>query len=388
MIGSMKSRTGQLFVLALLSLATTFVVWLPFFLRLPSFLGIPLPQEGMATIMRNFDGPYYLVVAKTLYQPALITTQFSFPLPAVYYAAHYPLFPLLIRVLGNFLSFPQAMLSITVGSSILATVLFYHFLEELGFRREAFWLSTVFLLLPARWLVVRSIGSPEPLFLALIIGSFIFFRRRNYWAAGIFGALAQITKPPAVLIFAGFGIYLLWKAWKESNKNLSKTLTNFEWKAYPLLLIPGALLTLFYFYGQVYGDFLAYFHSGDNIHLFWPPLQAFSKAQAWVGTFWLEEIVWLFLLGALTVLYLIKVRFWDLASFAGVFFLSVLFVAHRDIARYSLPLLPFAIVAFAPLLSRREFKIALAILLLPIYLFSLNFIAGNATPIADWTPFL
>ena len=48
----------KVFVFILLtSLLPTLFVWLPFFFRLDSIWGIPLPKDGMATIVANYDGP-------------------------------------------------------------------------------------------------------------------------------------------------------------------------------------------------------------------------------------------------------------------------------------------------------------------------------------------
>jgi hypothetical protein len=99
-------------------------------------------------------------------------------------------------------------------------------------------------------------------------------------------------------------------------------------------------------------------------------------------------MVWQYLLGALTLVLLLKQRLYDLASFAGVFFAATLFVAHRDLARYSLPLTPFSLIAFDKFIQKKEFKIALLITLPAIYLYAINFIAGNTAPVADWTPYL
>ena len=136
------------------------------------------------------------------------------------------------------------------------------------------------------------------------------------------------------------------------------------------------------------GDFLAYFHSGDNFHLVFPPYQAFSQNRSWLGDFWREDLIWQYLLGALTVILLIRQKYYDLASFAGLFFTATLFVAHRDLARYSLPLVPFSLIAFDKFIQKKEFKVALFIILPAIFLYAINFIAGNTAPIADWSPYL
>jgi hypothetical protein len=49
-----------------------------------------------------------------------------------------------------------------------------------------------------------------------------------------------------------------------------------------------------------------------------------------------------------------------------------------------LPLAPLVLIGLAPLVEKKEFKWGLALVLIPIYLFAVNFIAGNTTPISDW----
>ncbi len=160
------------------------------------------------------------------------------------------------------------------------------------------------------------------------------------------------------------------------------------WKAFPLLLIPLAVFPVFWLFKIQTNDFLAYFHSGDNFHLVFPPFQSFVMERSWLGDFWLEDMVWTYLFGALTVILLFQRKLYDLATFALIFFTATLFVAHRDLSRYSLPLMPFALIAFAPFLEKKEFKIAFFFILIPVYLYAINFIAHNTAPIADWTPYL
>jgi len=385
----MKKDSQSIFLISLFSLLSTFLVWLPFFLRLTSFWKIPLAGEGMATVMKNFDGLYYVVVAKSFYRPEIIENLFSFPLPGIYYTAHFPLYPLFIRFFSHTFGYLWGMLSVTLVSSVLAAAAFYFFLKEFKYSKQAFWLTLVFLFLPARWLVVRSVGSPEPLFILFILTSFYFFKKKNYWLAGIFGALTQLTKPPGILLFAGYSAFLLFENWAELRKNLGVSLINLFKKTYPLLLIPLSLLGLFVFYHFVYGDFWAYFHSGENIHpIFWPPFQVFNLSTRWVGTFWLEDIIYTFLLGVLGVVLLFKQKRFDLAFFSAVFLVATFFVAHRDLSRYILPIVPFLLIAFEPFLIKKEFKIAFWIIIIPIFLYTINFIAGNTSPLADWKPFL
>ncbi len=383
----MKKIGQDLGFLLVITLASTFLVWLPFVLGL---------GQGMLTIFANYDGPNYIVIAKTLYDKAQIAKTFSLPTPLEYYPAHFPAYPLLVKLFGLLLPGTWSMLMVTLSTSFLAVFFFYLFVHKFGLTTNPLWLAIIFLFLPARWLVVRSVGSPEPLFIAMVLASFYFFKSAfdtkennlfsphksmtfDFFLAGFFGALAQATKTPGILLFVAYGLWLMVKMLRE--KKIIR-------QAWPLLLIPLPIPLIFSFYQVQAGDFLAYFHSGDNFHLFFPPFQAFVTGQNWLGDFWLEDIVWQYLIGVLAVIFLFQRKLYDLATFVTIFFVATCFVAHRDLARYSLPLVPFALIAFAPFLEKKEFKIAFFFILIPVYLYAINFLLHNTAPVADWTPYL
>ncbi len=377
----MNTKISKLFILGLITIIPTILIWLPFFIRLSSFWNIPLPQAGMATIVSNFDGPLYIIASKTLYNPDLIEKNYQFPLTNEYYSAHFPLYPILIRILAPVLGSPYSMLFITVTSSFLALFFFYKHARELLSSNNALWLTFIFAILPARWLIVRSIGSPEPFFIAMILASTFFFTKRNYWLAGIFGLLAQMTKSPAILLFIAYGLEIF-----ISN---IKNLKGLEVKKYlPLLLMPFGIFLVFLLYKFTYGDFWVYFKSGDNMHLFFPPFQIFNYSTSWVGTFWLEEILFIYLFGILGVYKLYVEKLSTYFYFGITFFIPLFFVAHRDLMRYTLPLIPFLLLGFRENLIKKEFKFAVLILIIPIYLYSLAFISQNTMPISNWAPFL
>lgn len=378
----MRNKLGKLLLIVVFSLVPTILIWLPFYIRLKTFWSIPLPQSGMATIVANYDGPLYLVAAKTLYDKGLIAANYQFPLPTEYYAAHFPLFPLLIKLVGIVTNYPYAMLIVTLASSVLAIFFFEKLISQYMNRNDALFLTFLFSIFPARWLIVRSVGSADPLFVAGIIASIYFFKNKKFWLAGLWGAIATFTKSPGILLFAAYGIYYIIESIK--NKKI-----NFNWKkTYPLLLIPLSLILVFVFYKFTLGDFFAYFHSGDNIHLRFPPFQIFNYSATWVGTFWLEEVIFIYAIGAIGIYRLIQKKELELAVFTGIFYLMILFVAHRDILRYFLPAIPFLFVAYSDFLIKKEVKIALGIIIIPIYLYSLAFISQNVIPISNWAPFL
>lgn len=376
-------------IIFLISIVPTFLIWLPFILRLPQFWNISLPTKGMETIVANYDGPLYIVVAKTFYNSSLIKSDFQFPLPVEYYAAHFPLFPFLIRIFSGILGFPYSMLFITVAASFVALYFFNKFIKQYVNPKEALFLTFVFSIFPARWLVVRSVGSAEPLFLAGIIASIYYFQNKKYLLSSIWGAIAQLTKSPAILLFIAYICTIAYPIVNSFVMNkLSNLRKNLDVRTFLVFLIPIALLFVFVIYKFTYNNFLAYFNSGDNIHLFFPPFEIFNYSQPWVNTHWLEEIVFIYMLCLSGVLLLYKKKDLVLFSFVSIFFISTIFVSHRDLMRYSLPVVPFLFPAYSKYLVSKEFKIVIVFLVLPIYLFSLAFISNNVMPISNWAPFL
>lgn len=374
--------------MALVVIFSSFLVWSPFIFWTKG--------QGMLTVFANYDGPNYLIVAKTLYNPTQIKSNYSLPLPVEYYAAHLPGYPLLIKVLNPILPGPWAMLTMTLLTSILAVWAFYFLVKKFKFARSPFWLSFVFLFLPARFLVVRSVGSAEPLFIFAVLASLYFFKSAfakkeinllspfksitlDFFLAGLFGSLAQVTKSPGILLFVGYTGFLIYRFFKTRK---------IVWQAWPLLLIPLSVLPVFLFYKLQTGDFWAYFHSGDNLHLTFSLFPAFNSQRPWLSDFWLEEMIYIYLLGALSVIFLFRKKLYTLFSFASIFFFATLFIAHRDLSRYSLPLAPLALIAFSRFLERKEFKIAFLLILPAIFLYAINFITYNFAPIQNWGPYL
>ena len=381
--------------LAFLAMAPSFVLWAPFYFRFETVWGIPIATEGMQTVVSNYDGPLYIVIAKTFYNLTAIAQNFSFPLPLEYYAAHFPLYPLIIAILGQLTGYPWGMLFATQLSAVFATIMFYLLVKEKIGKKYALWFTFVFTLFPARWLIVKAVGSPEPLFVGAIIASIYYFDKKNYWLAGIFGAIAQHVKSPGILLFVAYGLTIIMPRLndlrKEHSLSVEKWVRRLQWRAYPVMLIPVALVSVFFLFKSpsTFNNFYAYFNSGDNIHLFFPPFQIFNYQQPWVNTHWLEEILFIYMLSAVGLIALFK-KYSESAMtwFTAIFLISVIFVSHRDIMRYSLPILPFLFIGYSDFLKRPEAKLVIAFLFIPTFLFALAFISSNAMPISDWTPFL
>ncbi len=337
----------------------------------------------MLYIYSHYDGPWYVVPAKTFYDPAKIANlKLESTLPEKYFAAHLPLYPALIRLIslirpmGN-LPYLKSMVSVNILATVGLALFFYWFLLKFKLTKNPLLLASVFLFLP-RFLVVRSVGSPESLFILLLLLSIYFFENSKFWWAGLFGGLAAMTKTPGLLLFAAYGLVFAERWFKDKR---------FNWQWLGIFLIPLGLLGVFAIYGKQYGDFLAYFHSGDNIHLVFP-FSVFNFQKPWVGTAWLEDVFFYFFLYGLTVISLKHIKQRSLFYFSLVFFAATIFVQHRDIARYSLPLWPMAIIAFEKFFTSKKFLVVFLILLPAVYFYAWNFSVYNIMPIADWRPFL
>ena len=399
----MSKRIVPYCTLLLVVLTSTILAWLPFILK-----------GEFSTIYKHFDGPLYIIPAKTGYNPEAfkkIDREPTLPHDPLYYSAHLPLYPLSIH-LGSFIvGYLKSMIGVTLLSTILLSWFFYFMLKKLSLTNHPLLLTSLFLFLP-RFLVVRSVGSPEPLFLLFIIGSLYFFERKNYLYAGLLGGLAAMTKTPGILLFPAYilvlfeALLLSFRAEGEKSRSVSRfarflsrntllrndkldseAIFEWNWKYLYLLLIPLGLLIVFSIYYIQYNDFFAYFHSGDNIHLFFP-YSVFDASSPWIGSAWLEDILFYFALYISTMVILWKSHYRSFFYFGFVFLTATLFVQHRDISRYSLPLWPLACIAFEQILTSKKALIVGSILIVGIYMYAWNFLGSNVMPISEWLPFL
>ena len=413
----MSKRIIPYCTLLLVVLTSTVIAWAPFIIK-----------GEFSTIYKHFDGPLYIISAKTGYNPEAfkrIDREPTLPHNSLYYAAHLPLYPFFIY-LGSFaVGFLKSMIGVTLISSMALSCFFYYFLKRLNLTKHPFLLTSIFLLLP-RFLVVRSVGSPEPLFLLLILSSLFFFEKKNYLFAGIFGGLATMTKTPGILLFPAY-IFVLIESWsigylsfrsalggeksrsvmtlRQVRLSFARFLSrpepaegllrndklvpniNWNWNWLFLLFIPLGLLAVFGIYYIQCNDFFAYFHSGDNIHLVFP-YAVFNSSSPWVGTAWLEDILFYFVLYISTVVILWKSKYRSFFYFALIFLTATVFVQHRDISRYSLPLWPLACVAYEHIFTSKKALLVGIVLIFGIYMYAWNFLGANVMPISEWLPFM
>jgi hypothetical protein len=332
-----------------------------------------LPPSNLETIFANYDGPNYIAIAKCGYDKGCIGPNFSLPQPLEYYPAHLPGYPALIHFFNNFTTGPKAMLLVTMLGSVLLTLVTYALFKS-------FWLSFFLLFFPPRFFILRSVGAPETWFIALTLLSILYFRHKKYIFSAIFAALSILFKTPALLL--GLTYFVLFFL---SIENCKLKIVNFIW----FLLMPLVLFIVFLYYKGQTGDFLAYFHSGDNFHINPLPYMVFISTKSWINTIWLEDILYIYFLALISLQKLFTKFKTDIFFiYPAIFTLATLFVAHRDISRYIAPVYPFVLYAFKDKLENKSFRLILFILIPAVYLYAINFIIGNTAPISDWTPYL
>ncbi len=375
----MRKDIFSYFTVIAIVLISTLILWFPFLIRAGSWFGLSIANSNFQYIYKQYDGPLYIIPAKTFYNPILIDKlHLEISLPDIYFAAHLPLYPLFIAIFANIMGFLKSMIFVNILFTILLSLLFYFIVTHLKLSKNPLILTSIFLFLP-RFLVVRSVGAPESLFIFLLLLSLFFFEKENYLLAGVLGGLVTMAKTPGILLFIAYLLVIIERYINSKSTSLIKYIG--------LFLIPLGLLGVFWLYAIQYKDFFAYFHSGDNIHLV-APFSVFNFQSRWVGTAWLDDVIFYFFLYLMTVIALINFKYRSFFYYSLIFFIATIFVQHRDIARYSLPLWPLACFAFEKFFTSKKFLIAFLILLPGIYLYAWNFLLYNIMPISNWFPFL
>ncbi|MDP7201527.1 MAG: hypothetical protein QGI50_11340 [Dehalococcoidia bacterium] len=363
--------------LVALNLLATLLVYIPLYENRDGYLHLSFSGWSLDNIYRYWDGPLYLVVAQTFYDPGNPAVEAFADLTPGYYAAHLPGYPATIRLFSYIFGYANGMLAATIAATSLAIWVLYQLLKDLGLSRNALWLGVVFLLLPPRWLIYHSVGAAEPLFILEALSFILFFRRKQFWLAGLAGAAAVLTRSPGVLLLA---VYLVLIAGDYVRAKPRPSVWSVAWqKLLPMAPFAAAPLLLAGLYQVQYGDFFAYFHSGDNIHLSGAPFASIWPSV--LGYNWSEASLWIYLLNAIGILLLWRNGMRDLALFAGAFYVPLIFVAHHDLVRYMLPIFPLTlIIGYERLLCAREFKLAMLLIVPAIYIYTWSGVQTNLAP--------
>jgi hypothetical protein len=295
----------------------------------------------MADVYRFWDAPNYLTIARTLYDVRPDNPLLAYVHTPTYFLRHFPAYPLLVRAF-SFFGYEPALLLVSLLATAVATLLFYRLCRDVWKLASPELLTLVFLFLPPRWLLYRSTGSTEALYLAFTLGAIFFFERSHVARASVAGALATLTRISGLMIAPAFAVVLL-----RRRERLRRVL----W----LSVIPAALAAYFLFCASRTGNFFEYFSQhGDKMSVFRPfgflP-ELFRKGLYHQAEFHI-------LLALVYAVGTSRLKPFPVIFWYCVFELALhVCISTEDWSRYFLAMAPFAIViGFRDVIDTRAFR--------------------------------
>lgn len=309
------------------AVAGSFLVYAPFL-------------ADMTTVYRFWDGPNYLTIARTLYDVRPDNPLLAYVHEPRYFLVHLPVYPLLVRTL-SIVGYQQALLLVSVLATCAATILFYRLCRDVWKVASPGFLTLVFLFLPPRWLLYRSTGSTEAVYMAFTLAAIFFFERSKVGRASAAGVLATLTRISGLMIAPAFAV-VLWR--RRRFKELA-------W----LALIPAALAVYFLFCAARTGNFFEYFSQhGEKMAAFRP--FGFLPELFRKGLYHQAEFHIL-----LALVYAVGTS--RLRPFPTIFWYCVfelglhVFISTEDWSRYFLAMAPFAlVVGFRDVIDTKAFR--------------------------------
>lgn len=347
----LRYRTEAL--LALLAVVSSLLVHAPFL-------------DDMAAVYRVWDGPNYLTIAKAGYagvrddNPIL-----AFVHEKSYFLVHLPGYPLVVRAV-SFVGWQRALLLVSLLSSALAVVVFYRLARDVWRLPSPAWLATLLLFVPPRWLLYRSVGSTEAMFLALVLLSLWSFERGRTGGAATFAAAAAVTRISGLMLVPALGLLLLQR----------RRYRQLAW----LAVVPLPLLAYFGYCWLQTGSFLHYF-SVHAAKIFPPRPFGFFPLLFQAGWYHVVEFyVLLALVYAVGTARLFR-RFEVLFSYCFFQLVFHLFISTEDWSRYWLAMAPFAlVVGFHEILVERSVRVVVPVYVLTAYVYAWGTIPLSGAP--------
>lgn len=344
MLGLRVSRRMTLLATLLAALALA-LAWAPFFSR-------------MDVVVRHFDGPNYLVVAKTFYVPTAQNPLPGYALTPSYFTMHTPLYPLILRACSLFGGWKAGLFVATGLLAAASASAFAVYAKDAAPEIPTVVAVLAFLFLPARMFLYRALGASEALMSLLVVLAVLAWRRgRADWAL-FAAALATVTRTNGILVVAVLCLALLF-AGRVKTALLGGALA-----ALPLL-------ALFSWYRFLFGDFFALLHvhadSAGGAGRLCLPFAFIGEMAARNDWETAEMLLGLHLFYVLCAARLFakgdRLEAGLVAAHVALFSL----LRERDLARYYLTVAPFAVVvAWRDVWSRPRLAAAALAVLAPL----------------------
>jgi len=313
-------------------------------------------------LLQNLTKIGYLVIVTTLIYLALADRVYDDPFITYRYADNIrngvgfvynpgerilstttPLFAILLAI-GGFFSTNIPHIANLIGAFSVASGGLC--LWELGKVWKTSWVGWSGVILYSSFpLLLSTLGSETPLFLALLLGVFLFYAWKKFGLAIILLALSVLTRSDGILVAMILGIHYLWR-------NRSQLGQPTFWRNQPWISIGTALGLLLIWHG------FAWFYFGSPLPVTLAAKQAqgrmaisqgfapgFLRIVGWYSGSW-QYWVELFLAGIGLIFSIIKKQHWLLIlSWTALYFVAYSFLGVTRYFWYYAPLVPGWVVA-------------------------------------------
>jgi hypothetical protein len=259
--GTSRPQWLQLVCLFLASRGALFLVGLFSTYLLPSGLTVQrgnlvahAPAPRALEMWARWDSEWYLLIAREGYQVGDLVSGAGVPYEPWAAAGFLPLYPVLIRLLGGICGPVAAGVLISNVCLLVSLLLLDRLLRlELGEpvgRRAGVAAGAAMLLFPSS--LFLSAVYAESLFLMLSLMVFVGAVSGRFWAAGIAGALAAVTRPFGLLLM----IPIVFEWWRQRRAARSggggggPSVPSLAWSA----AVPAGLGVYLMYCWDVFGD--------------------------------------------------------------------------------------------------------------------------------------
>jgi hypothetical protein len=170
------------------------------------YLGVAVESNPWLDVWQRWDTLHYQAIAERGY--------------AAFYGALFtpPLFPFLMRAIGWILGGRTLLAGILIsnGACIGAFIAMYQFVELENGRQDHATRSVIYLAsYPAAFFLLAA--YTESLFLLAALVTLLRLRQERWWEAGLWGAVAALTRLPGALIIIPIGMSVI-QAWRRERK--------------------------------------------------------------------------------------------------------------------------------------------------------------------------
>jgi len=256
---------------------------------------------------------------------------------------------------------------------LLISFLSYFVCAALAYRLWGGWIAGFFSLLNFDWLQRSFLGGSEPLFVALLFGTFLMVRQNKWVWAATLASLSTVVRPLGFVALVGIGITLLWKR---------------EYKKFAVAVVIGLVVGVAYAWPLwvQFGDPWATVHSYQQANQTGPALFGIPFYAIIKGTFMypapLTNLIFTFgwicftLAGALAMLVRPSLREYRRSHpvemlFVAGYLLAICsynfpYWARGTFPRFVIPIIPFVVLALLPWIPKSRYLLWFLSLVTPV----------------------